>query len=183
MRRICTILAVLAATYATPAWSDDASTAAVHQLLSEMNYPQLYQETLTAATSQLPTMLTTQLRQQFESTGLNAAQRKLLDDELPAIVQRLVDRIMQMMQQAVPYSEMETVLVGAMSRTFTAEEIQDLIAFYRTPTGKKMLAKTPSLTQEAMQALMPKLQSALQGGVPGIDKEFEALTAKLKAAK
>ena len=36
-------------------------------------------------------------------------------------------------------------------RHFTLEEMNQLIAFYQTPIGQKMLAKLPSLTRESMQ--------------------------------
>jgi len=54
------------------------------------------------------------------------------------------------------------------AEAFTAEEIQDMIDFYSTPTGQKMLDKTPELTQKAAligmevgQKAQPKLMERL----------------------
>ena len=37
------------------------------------------------------------------------------------------------------------------ARAFTAGELRDITAFYRTPTGTKMLEKLPSLMQDSVQ--------------------------------
>lgn len=39
---------------------------------------------------------------------------------------------------------------------FTHQEIKDLIWFYESPTGKKILEKSPELTQEIMGKMMSK---------------------------
>jgi hypothetical protein len=38
------------------------------------------------------------------------------------------------------------------ARNFTAQELRDITAFYRTPTGVKLLEKTPVITQESLAA-------------------------------
>lgn len=38
------------------------------------------------------------------------------------------------------------------AKTFTPDEMRSLLAFYRTPTGAKLLDKSPSLTQQTMAA-------------------------------
>lgn len=38
------------------------------------------------------------------------------------------------------------------AKNFTTDEMRTLLAFYRTPTGTKLLDKTPSLTQQTMAA-------------------------------
>ncbi|MDR1585656.1 MAG: DUF2059 domain-containing protein [Prevotellaceae bacterium] len=39
---------------------------------------------------------------------------------------------------------------------FTHEDIKDLIKFYESPTGKKMLEKTPEITANLMNSMMVK---------------------------
>jgi uncharacterized protein len=36
------------------------------------------------------------------------------------------------------------------ARNFTADELRQVTAFYRTPVGQKMLEKLPAITQESM---------------------------------
>ena len=43
------------------------------------------------------------------------------------------------------------------ARHFTVEELREVIAFYRTPTGKKLLKMTPQLTGEVMAMITPHM--------------------------
>jgi uncharacterized protein len=43
------------------------------------------------------------------------------------------------------------------ARHFTAEELREIIAFYRTPTGDKVLRMTPQLTAEVMAMIAPHM--------------------------
>jgi hypothetical protein len=36
------------------------------------------------------------------------------------------------------------------ARTFTAEELREVVAFYRGPTGQKFVQRLPLITQESM---------------------------------
>jgi hypothetical protein len=50
------------------------------------------------------------------------------------------------------------IMVDAYARNFTARELADLLAFYRSPTGRSMVAKTPQLMRSVtgeLVALMP----------------------------
>jgi hypothetical protein len=49
----------------------------------------------------------------------------------------------------------ETPIVYA--RHFTAPELRELLAFYRTPVGQKTLRVLPQVTSEMMAIVMPKL--------------------------
>jgi hypothetical protein len=43
------------------------------------------------------------------------------------------------------------------ARHFTVAELREVIAFYRTPTGKKLLQMTPKLTAEVMAMITPHM--------------------------
>jgi hypothetical protein len=44
------------------------------------------------------------------------------------------------------------------ARHFTAAELREILAFYRTPTGAKALREMPQVMSEAMAAMMPRMQ-------------------------
>ena len=44
------------------------------------------------------------------------------------------------------------------ARHFSAVELREITAFYRTPTGAKALREMPAVTAESMAAVMPRLQ-------------------------
>jgi hypothetical protein len=45
------------------------------------------------------------------------------------------------------------------ARHFSAAELRELAAFYRTPLGQKTLRSLPVITGEIMQSLMPRMQA------------------------
>lgn len=53
-------------------------------------------------------------------------------------------------------------------KLFTDNEIKDLIVFYNTPTGKKMIEKLPEMQKEITNMLMQKYMPELQKNI----KEF-----------
>jgi len=48
--------------------------------------------------------------------------------------------------------ELETVIAAVYDRHLSSDELRQLIAFYRTPVGKKVIAEMPIIVQESMQA-------------------------------
>ena len=57
-------------------------------------------------------------------------------------------------------SELEDSIVDVYANNFSADELRDLIAFYKSPTGQKFLQKTPLVTQQTMAAGQKFGQSA-----------------------
>ena len=86
----------------------------------------------------------------------------------PAIVQnrpevdRDFDALVPVLQQKMTarMNELMEAVVVIYSTNFSAMELQDLIAFYKMPTGQKLLQKTPVLTQQTMIAGQKFGQSA-----------------------
>lgn len=76
----------------------------------------------------------------------------------PALVQdrpeieRDYDAMMPMMADAFTpyYTSMVDGIAAIYATNFTAAELRDIEAFYRQPTGQKMLAKTPIISQQAL---------------------------------
>jgi uncharacterized protein len=48
--------------------------------------------------------------------------------------------------------ELAEMLAEVYARNFTADEIRDLIAFYKTPTGKKLLQRQPAVARASLAA-------------------------------
>jgi hypothetical protein len=52
---------------------------------------------------------------------------------------------------------------AAYAKYFTAQELRDITAFYRTPTGAKALQTMPKVMFEYLAAVRPKVQEFQQG--------------------
>ncbi|KUY17477.1 hypothetical protein BAZ12_00980 [Elizabethkingia miricola] len=48
-------------------------------------------------------------------------------------------------------NEFEGLMIPTYSKYYTEKELDDMIAFYKTPTGKKMIEIMPDMTKESMQ--------------------------------
>lgn len=67
-------------------------------------------------------------------------------------IERDYDAMMPMIADAFTpyYASMVDGIATVYANNFTAAELREIEAFYRQPIGQKMLAKTPSITQQAL---------------------------------
>jgi uncharacterized protein len=78
----------------------------------------------------------------------------------PAIVQnrpdvaRDYDALVPVLQDKMiaRLADLEGSIITVYAGNFSAAELRDLIAFYKTPTGQKLLEKTPLIAQQTMAA-------------------------------
>jgi hypothetical protein len=78
----------------------------------------------------------------------------------PAIVQnrpdvaRDYDALVPVLQDKLiaRLADLEGSIITVYAGNFSAAELRDLIAFYKTPTGQKLLEKTPLIAQQTMAA-------------------------------
>ena len=77
-----------------------------------------------------------------------------VDRDFEALVPVMIDKM------SGRISELEDSMVDIYSTNFSAGELRDLIAFYKSPTGQKFLQKTPFVTQQTMAAGQKFGQSA-----------------------
>jgi hypothetical protein len=72
--------------------------------------------------------------------------RPQVEKDFDALLPALLD---SMMASAHGVTEAAALIYA---RNFTAEEMREMTAFYRTPVGQKLLLKMPSVTQETIAA-------------------------------
>lgn len=63
------------------------------------------------------------------------------------------------MREALPLKELQQFNADVYASHFSDKELEDVIAFYKTPTGSKMVKKMPALMQEVgakMGELLPR---------------------------
>jgi uncharacterized protein len=67
-------------------------------------------------------------------------------------IERDYDAMMPTMADAFRpyYASMVDGIAAIYATNFTAAELRDIEAFYRQPTGQKMLEKTPAISQQAL---------------------------------
>jgi hypothetical protein len=58
---------------------------------------------------------------------------------------------------------LEAVYVPLYDRYFEENELREIVAFYRTPTGRKMITVLPGLTQDGLESTVPLVQPKVMG--------------------
>ncbi len=98
------------------------------------------------------------IAQQSGGQPMTAAQQASLD--------RLIVRMTDLLTKNLRWEDLEPDYVRLYVDTFDQDEIDGMIAFYRTPTGQALIAKMPivlqksiALSQSRMQALMPQIMA------------------------
>ncbi|MDD2055930.1 DUF2059 domain-containing protein [Pseudomonas sp. JQ170] len=105
--------------------------------------------------------------QRFEQTKAPASKKAVLDS-YQAKANAALD-------QAIGWNKLKPDMVKLYTNTFTESELKDLVAFYQSPLGKKVLEKMPQVTQQSAQLTQQKLESA----VPVVNKLLADMTKEL----
>lgn len=100
-----------------------------------------------------------------------------LSSEAQAQAKTTAKKSMEISFKAVKDIDWITMFSEIYSDVFTEQELQELINFYKSPIGKKMLEKQPVLMQQTMQKMqgeiakiMPKIQQGIQNAIQDAKK-------------
>ncbi len=110
---------------------------------------------------------------QAQLKGVLQQQIAQVAPEKQPIARRHLARMLAIIGENLRWERMREPMVTAYAQVYTKAEVDELVAFYETPVGRKMLAKTPELmaaTQQTLQGLMGELTPRLQA----IGQEMEA---------
>lgn len=100
-------------------------------------------------------------------------------DSQRALLERYQAKANAALDQAVGWEQIKPDMIELYTRNFDEQEMQDLLAFYQSPLGRKVLEKMPMLTAQSAQLTQSKLQAA----VPQVNKLLADMTAELGSKK
>jgi len=102
---------------------------------------------------------------------LTAQQREVVEDAKKRIIALIHDRL--------KWEIMEPVFIDHFKRVFTQQELDGIVAFYKTPAGQALIAKMPAIMNDSMR-MMQEMMADLR---PQISKIVEDSEARLKALR
>jgi hypothetical protein len=107
------------------------------------------------------------------TTGEQAA----LESQLNESAARMHKRFKQLFRERVNFAQiLDEIMYALYDKYFTENELRDIVAFYKTPTGRKTIEVLPQLFAESMQrtsaALLPTIQQITN---EIIDEEMQQL--------
>lgn len=139
---------------------DAARKAKIEEMFRLINMDRMIQQT----TSQMKTVIDQQMSEMK------------LPPEAQAAAQESEGKIMELVAERMSWAKMKPAYIQLYSEVFTDEELDGILAFYKSPAGRAMLEKTPLLMTKSM-ALVQKQMGDIQ---PEIQKMMQELEAKHK---
>jgi uncharacterized protein len=134
--------------------ADQASKEAkVNEILTLVNAESLLKQVYSQVDKQMDTMLNS-----------IAAQSKIPPEkrgDLKAVGQKMA----AVLADQLSWEKLQPTYVKIYEDVYTEEELDGLLAFYRSPVGKSFLSKTPVILQksvEAMQSRLPQIMREVQ---------------------
>lgn len=109
--------------------------------------------------------------QRFEQTKAPEAKK--------AVLETYQAKANAALDQAIGWNKLKPDMVKLYTTNFTESELKDLVVFYQSPLGKKVMTKMPELAQQSAQLTQGKLESA----VPVVNKLLADMTAELEPGK
>lgn len=103
------------------------------------------------------------------------AQAQGKDSQKP-VLERYQAQANAALDKVVGWQTLEPELVRLYTRAFSEEELKELLAFYQTPLGSKVLERMPQLMALSAQLTQDRLQKA----VPEVNQLLGAMSAELK---
>ncbi|PLU85941.1 MULTISPECIES: DUF2059 domain-containing protein [Pseudomonas] len=79
------------------------------------------------------------------------------------------------LDNAIGWNKLKPKMVDLYTQTFTEQELKDLVKFYESPLGKKVLREMPKVTQQSAQLT----QQSLEPAVPVVNKLLDDMTKEL----
>lgn len=94
------------------------------------------------------------VRQLLELTNANAIGQQVIDQMLPSL-RRLVpaapEKFWAAMREKMRQKDIAAGIVPIYRRHLSARDVRELIAFYRSPAGRKFVSVQPAIVQESME--------------------------------
>jgi hypothetical protein len=148
---VVTISCLAAATSSIAAPPSDQS---INELLDVMNMPRLMDQILANMDQEIKTGMQRGLQQSLRGREPTAEQR--------AEVDKFQKRLMGIMRDELTFDKVKDIYVRVYRETFTQEEVNGLIAFYKSPAGKAYVEKVPSVMQRASAEMQSRIGPMVQ---------------------
>lgn len=96
-----------------------------------------------------------------------------------AVLERYQSQADAALDKAIGWDRLEPEMVDLYTAEFSEQELAELIEFYQSPLGRKVLTKLPQLNAHSARLTQVKLESA----VPEVNKLLGDMAAELETPK
>ena len=118
---------------------------------------------------------------QIQQVQIQQLQQMDLSSEAYAAAQQYLKRINDLVAREMQWQEIKNDYIGLYTDTFTEQELHQLIQFYSTPLGHKVIEKMPVLMEQSMRLgqkkmrkIMPEIQALSEEMIQETQKQNQA---------
>jgi len=107
------------------------------------------------------------MEQQMRTTNVEAMKARY-----PRITPQQLDRVNKISEESMkdfPVDAMLDDMIPIYQKHLTTTDVDAMITFYSSPTGKKLMQQMPQITREAMQASNARVQKHIQAVLQHVD--------------
>jgi hypothetical protein len=146
---------------------DPAVTAAVRDLLDTMHYRDVLNGSLAQLKQTMPDMMRAMVAQRVETDSrLTPVQKQQAMARAEQQIPRAIDQMTRILSDPKLVDQLMAEIVPLYAKNFTLPEIREIQAFYRSPTGQKVLVTLPKLMNDSMaisnKIIGPRMEQELQ---------------------
>jgi hypothetical protein len=161
------IIATFCLLFSVSAFAAPPSDASLNELLAVTNVQQM----LSGMDAQMNQMMNGMIQQSLNGKQVNQAQQKAINN--------MKNKMSSMLRTEYAWEKIKPNFMRIYRDSFTQEEVNGMIAFYKTPSGKAVINKMPVV----MQKTMVYTQTMVQGLMPKMQKIQHEFIEELKAAQ
>ena len=140
---------LLLAAAALPAHAQAPSNASIEKLLAVTDSDAISRSII----EQTKGMMRNSLAQSLGKRQMSPAQRK----DAERIMGEFTDKVAQLMQEELAGPSMKEATISVYKESLSQKEVDDLIAFYESPTGRIVIEKMPMIAQKTMAAVQSRM--------------------------
>lgn len=170
IRKLCPLIVIFLCC-ARIAAAAPASEASIREMLAVTEARKL----VDGMYPQFDQMMKASMSQALHGQTMTPAQQKIADN--------MRARMMEIMKQELSWEVLEPIYLNIYQQSFSQEEIDGMLAFYKTPAGAALIKKMPLVVQNtmtAMQQRMGPMMQKIQASTRDAIAEMEAEAAKAK---
>lgn len=157
-----TTVFLLLFTFVLPVQAASEGEAAVHELITLSGAKKQYTQMLAVMTRSMQVGFNKGLMKALQQKPIAQDKRKKASDILQRHFKDFIKKYETYLKKTMTWEALvKDVYTPLYLKHFTVEEIKHIIAFYKSPTGKKFSQKSPQLIQEASQRVSSKYSKKL----------------------
>lgn len=113
----------------------------------------------------------------MRNTMREALQGQQISPEEQKIIEKSMAEMQTSVREVLTWSKLEPAYIRIYQRSLTQEEVDGIVAFYKTPVGEAMINKMPVIIRNSMEEVQTMMAPMMQN----MQKSQQRLMAQLKA--